>query len=465
MSLQASARPSGHPGLAQARGLATPALIFAGLSAAWLLWWLAVWPGVVGQDGLAVLLQIEGRPFDSRKPMLWYLAVQALYQPTARVEWVIGPQLLVAALVFTRILAWCWARGLRRCFAAIALCVCLAPPVLLYESAMYSDGLFAAGIAGLTFEAWLITRRRRVTPAALAWLALLLPLALFFRANGIFMLVILVPVLWALDRRGRLAVSLLVLAWLAAFGVTSRAHRSLDEHGTLYPLAIFETVNFLQPRPMGLRGPDDQVTPETRRILERRRPIPEIVAYYDPDYWDPLVYRPGGPALLDLSRQDKKAIVREFLCCNLWKNVPDFLASRVNVFMVALLAEGGFPPPAHTAATLAQTRSVSAVPPEGIGPLGPALRGLYDWSFSWRSLLWSPLPGIVLVFAVAAAGWRRRDWLLVLLVTPLVLQLGGIFLFSIAGEYRYLLPFFVSAAALLPMYATIRGAAGPAPSP
>jgi hypothetical protein len=465
LATQAIARglePSGRPLL---HGLTPLAGIFTGLALAWGLWWLAVWPGVVGQDGLAVLLQIEGRPIDSRKPMLWYLAVKALYGPTSRVEWVIGPQLLLGALIFSRILWWCWMQGLRRCFAAIALFVCLAPPVLLYQSAMYSDGLFAAGITGLTFEAWLIVRRRAVTPAQLAWLAVLLPLALFFRANGIFMLAIFVPVLWALDRRGRLAVALLVLAWLAAFGIAGRTHRSLDEHGTLYPLALFETVNFLQPRAMGLRGPDDQVTPETRRVLEHHRPIPEIVAYYDPDYWDPLVYRPGGPDLLALSRQDKKAIVREFLCCNLWKNVPDFLASRVNVFMVALLGQGGFPLPAHTPATLAQTRSLPAASLDGIQPLRDALRGFYDWSFSLRWLLWSPLPGIALMLAVAVAGWRRRDWLLVLLVTPLALQLAGIFVFSIAGEYRYLLPFFAAAAALLPMYAWTRRAAQPLPQP
>lgn len=458
--MQAIARGLERSGRPLLHGLAPLAWIFSGLALAWGLWWSAFWPGVLGQDSLAILLQMENPHFQSNKPVVWALFVQALYGPARRVEPVIGLQLLVGALAFSRILAWCWREKLRKSCAFILLFVCLSPAVLYYESALYSDGPFAVAAAGLVFEAWLIVRERRLGRGRLAWLALLLPFALFFRANGIYLLLLFVPVLWVLDRRGRMAVLAVLLAWLALAGLARRANDQWSQHETLYPLALFETVNFMQPRPMGLRPLGDRVTARTVDILERHRPLPAILPFYDRDYWDPLAYDPRGPQMLAMPKPDRKALVREFLCCNLWRNLPAFAASRVNVFGVALLAQGGFAHPDEAAALLAQTKSESRAAP---GVLRPLLQGFYDWSFSVRWLAWSPLPGLVLLGALAVRGARRRDWLLVLLMAPLGLQLAGIFLFSIAGEYRYLLPFLTCTAALLPIYVVTRQAGAPAP--
>ena len=41
-----------------------------------------------------------------------------------------------------------------------------------------------------------------------------------------------------------------------------------------------------------------------------------------------------------------------------------------------------------------------------------------------------------------------------MLMLPMFVQLGAIFLLSIAGEYRYLLPFFMLPIALLPILLT-----------
>lgn len=437
-------------------GLAALSWIFAGLSLAWGLWWLAFWPGLVGQDSLAVMLQVEGRPDSSGKALLWYLMVKALYGPTGRVEAAVAVHVLLGAMVYSRILWWCWAQGLRKTFAFVAVFVCLAPPVLYYQTSLYSDGPFATAVAGLLFEAWLVVRRGTASRGALAWLAVLLPMALFFRANGIFMLAILVPLLWGVDRRSRIAIAGLAVAWLLVFGIAGRMNREVDGHGTLYPLALFETVNFLQPRPMGLRTPQSVVTPQTRHILERYQPIPFLVSYYDRDYWDPLVYRAGGPAMLYIEKQDKKALVRQFFCCNVWMNLPAFLSSRVNVFMVAVMAQGGFGLPEHSPILMALTKSRSAPGLEAAAPLRGVLLPVYHWSHSVGWFLWSPLVGVALAAALAVRGWRRRDRLLVLLVAPLGLQLAGIFFFSIAGEYRYLLPFLTATAALAPMLAAER---------
>lgn len=437
---------------------------FLFLVVAYGVWLMNFWPGVLGQDSLAVLLQIEEGKIQSQKPVFWYLFVKWLYEPHRLIEVSVGLQLLLCALILSRILAWCWQQGMRKAFSFLLLFICLGAPVLYYQSALYSDGLFCAAVTGLTFECWLIVRARKVSALQLLYLALLVPIALFFRANGAFMLAILVPLLVWVPGRGKLKIGLVFLAWVLSYSYANYTHKYLARHGTLYPLAVFETVNFLQPiaigtRVMGLQG---LVTPATMAALERRRPVKDIIAYYDRDYWDPLVYRAGGPDMLSMPKDDKLIIVREFFCCNLWHNLPAFLGSRVNIFMVAALADGGFGGLDETVTILSQIKSRSQVRPFVLGPVDAALRGLFNVSFKNRWILWSPFLGIGLLFALILRGWKRRDWPLVLLMAPLLMQLGGIFFFSIAGEYRYLMVFFTGVVALLPIYCSTRAAVAPA---
>lgn len=435
-----------------ARSMRAAIVIFCALSAAWTLWWLAFWPGIVGQDGLAVLWQIEGKPLHSRKPLMWYLAVKGFYDPGRRVEGVVGLQMLLGALIYARILWWCWMQGMRKSFWLIGICICLSPVVLYYQSALYSDGLFATGVTGLTFEAWLIVQRRTLTRASLVWVALSLPLALFCRANGFVMLLLLAPMTWAIDGRSRLRLAAVLVFWLTAFAVGQRQESDWKSHGALFPLAVYETANFLQPSVMGLRNPNALVSTATRDALARHRPVSQFVAFFDRDYWDPLAYRADGPDAMAMVLADQKIVVREFWCCNVWRNLPAFVASRVNVFGVALLAQGGFGGPLQTESILPMTQSQSQIGIAALAGLRQWMSGYFDWSFSWRWLLWSPIPGLMLLAAVLASALRRKNWALLCIAAPLVVQLGGIFTFSVAGEYRYLLPFFSVAAALWPIY-------------
>ena len=395
--------------LSRAQSIRAAALIFLGLSALWLLWWLAFWPGVVGPDGLAVLWQIEGRPLHSRKPLMWYLAVKGFYQPGRHIEGIVGLQMLLGALIYARILWWCWLQHMRKTFWVIGVCIALSPAVLLYQSALYSDGLFAAGVTGLTFEAWLILQRRVLTRASLIWVAMSLPLALFCRANGFVMLLLLVPMMWAIDGRARLRLASIVLLWLAAFGVGLRQEPKWESHGALFPLAVYETASFLQPSIMGLRNPEARVTQATREALARHRPLPQFVAFFDRDYWDPLAYRADGPDVTAMNRADQKIVVHEFWCCNLWRNLPAFLASRVNIFGVALLAQGGFGGPLQTEINLPMTQSQSNIGIAGLEGLRRAMSAYFDWSFSWRWLLWSPIPGLLLLAARPDVGLHAAE--------------------------------------------------------
>ena len=64
----------------------------------------------------------------------------------------------------------------------------------------------------------------------------------------------------------------------------------------------------------------------------------------------------------------------------------------------------------------------------------------------------APFLGLGLLAWALVTGTRRRNWPMLLIAAPMLVQLGGIVLFSIAGEYRYILPFFALPLVLLPMY-------------
>lgn len=439
--------------------------ILAFLAVAYGTWLLAFWPGVVGEDGLGLLLQIEEGKVQSQKEVFWYLFVKWLYEPHRRIEVPIAVQLLLCAIIFSRMLAWCWRERMFKTFWFVLLFVALAPQVVYFQSALNADGLFSAAVAGLTFEAWQAVKARKISAPSLAYWALLVPIALFFRANGLLMLAIVVPAVLSVPRRDKFWISAIFLGWLLLHAYGNHAHRDIKRHGALFPLAIFETVNFLQPHPQGVRLASDSVTPETLSFLERRMPISQLQKYFDRDFWDPLVYRPGGPEFLSLTKEEKSFIVEEFLCCNLWKNIPAFLSSRVNIFMVAALAQGGLAPPDSAATYIPRTGSTSQSQPHDVGPVRVLWVSVAVWSASHRWLLWTPFPGIALVLALLVRFWRRREYLRLMVIAPLALQLAGIFAFSIAGEYRYLLMFFTGLAALLPIWvATSQHSAHPAPT-
>ena len=80
-------------------------------------------------------------------------------------------------------------------------------------------------------------------------------------------------------------------------------------------------------------------------------------------------------------------------------------------------------------------------------------------------MLWTPWLGFALLFWGLAWGARHREKAMLLIAVPMLVQLGGVFVFSIAGEYRYLLTFFTLPLALLPAIAMRkRGACPPAAS-
>ncbi len=400
-----------------------------------------------------MLLEVQSDgAIPSGKPSFWYYYVKALVGSTGLVEVAIGFQLLLSALVFSRILGWCWQHGLKKTFFFLLIFICLAPHMINFIGALYTDGTFAVAASGLLFELWLVAQTRRLSPVSLLVCAILLPFAVFFRPNG---LVFLAPVLYVAallngsDRAKLLGVS---LTWcvLAFAGVKLHDTRS---HGAVYPLALFETVNFLQPRPMNLWQGWKRVSDPTVEVLTRHQTLANILQHYDRDYWDPLIYAPDGPHLDDLNEADKNTVVTEFFRYNLWQNLPAFLGSRVNIFMVSALAQGGLVSTDYAPYVLSQVKTNSRFRPFHLTALESALTSLYAFSERKRLLLWTPFLGIVLLFKLGHRGWRERSKPMLLVAIPMTIQLLAIFAFSIAGEYRYLLPFFTLPLVALPALA------------
>lgn len=442
-------------------------LVFAVLLGVYACWLVAFWPGFFGQDSLALALQVESEGArSSGKSLAWYLFGRLTYGPGRLVEWPVACQLVFAAAVFTRILGWCWARGMRKTFAFVGIFIALSPATLYYQSLLYPDGPFSVAAAGLCFEAWKVAHERRLTRFSLAWMLVLAPVAFFFRDNGIYLALLLAPPFLALGPSGRVQIASVLLVWVGLHTVAARLHGPVPSPGVLFPLSVFETINFVQPAisATGLHTEAEFLTAPTVEALRSFRPIREIAAYYDRDYWDTLVYLRSGPQVGNLNPSQREVILREFLCCNLWNNFPAFAASRVNVFLVSALGKGWFTRPQAILETLPQTQSASQVRPYADTLVGRIGRAVHERSFRYRWLLWSPLPGLALVVALLVRGWRRRDGTVLLVALPFVLQAGGIFLFSIAGEHRYLLLFFTGTAALLPIWVASR-AAGPAGRP
>ena len=417
-------------------------------------WLLAFWPGILGEDSLAILLEVESQGrFESGKPNFWYFFVKLFYEPLRLVEAPIMVQMGLCALIFSRILAWCWHQGLRKTFAFLLLFVAVAPHMIYFMGLLNADGLFSVATTGLLFEVWLISRIKKIDAVSFAMVAITLPFAIFARTNGIVSLIPLFVVGYALGWPERLKLLGITVFWCGLMLIAGQVHTS-RKHDTLFPLAAFETANFLQPRPMGLKLPLAQVSERTVQILSTYNPIQKTIENYDRDYWDPLVYKAGGPDLLRLTPQERSDLVHEFFTHNLWLNIPSFASSRVNVFLVALLAQGGFAAVQDSAGVIARTKSQSEFRAFQLTGLEKTLKGIFDFSFSYRWLLWTPVLGIFLLFHTTRLAWKDRDTAVLAIVAPMILQLGGIFVFSIASEYRYLLPFFILPMVLLPILAT-----------
>ncbi|MPM72695.1 hypothetical protein SDC9_119671 [bioreactor metagenome] len=317
---------------------------------------------------------------------------------------------------------------------------------------MYSDGIYAIALSGMLFEIWLCMRRKSIDRASALILILTVPFAIFARPNGIINLLPLAVLAWVLSGPQRARLALIVIPWcIVGFG-SQLAFKYERGIGTIYPLALYETVGFLENRPMGLwEFNEPRVTPKTVDALTSHgESLEKIRKFYDHYYWDPLIFFPQGPALGALDGKAKRTIVKEFFKYNLWHNFPAFAASRVNIFLYSALARAAVPGPLNAPQIIPQTKSRSHVGSIN-WPTDDYLIDLFHWTMKYRAILWAPWLGLILIAIGARRCLVQRDWAVRAIACIYVLQLLAVFVFSIAGEYRYLLAFFTAPLVLLPV--------------
>ena len=427
---------------------------FVVLIAFYALWLLAFWPGHLGEDSLAVLLEIqtEGK-HPSGKPAFWFYFVKLLSTPAGLIQIPIAFQLAFTALVFSRILSWSYSQGFKKTFWFSLFFIALAPHMVAFAATLYPDATFAVASTGLLFELWLCCRKRQVNYASVLIIALTFPFAAFARANGVVFIAAMAAAVLIVGREGKVRLLLIGFAWTGMALFATKMHDARS-HGALFPMVVFETANFLQPHPMNLWREKPRVTQKTIDSLTRNASLEKIVQNYDPDYWDTLVYKSDGPQITNLPSDDTRIIVKEFFRNNLWQNIPAFVASRVNVFLVSGLAQGGLISLAYTEHVLRQVQTQTSYRPFQLKFLEGALMMAHRTSEKYRWLLWTPFLGIFTIFLMIRRGHQSKDKAILLVAIPMALQLAAIFMFSIAGEYRYLLPFFTLPLAALPILAT-----------
>jgi len=329
-------------------------------------------------------------------------------------------------------------------------CVALAPSVVYYSSSLYGDGIYAICTIGMLFEIWRSYNIRKIDRTACWMLFLTIPFALFARPNGIISILALIALTIALPRTSRWRLMAVVLPWCIV-AIFANSHFKRESHGIFYPLALYETVGFLEERPMGLwERNEPRVTSRTIAALTASgRSIENIREFYDHYYWDPLVYFLEGPQLMALPKNEKKILLQEFFKYNVWHNFPAFAASRINIFLYSALANGGIPGLASAEIILPKTLSHSE-PRFRNGAIHRSISRWFDFSLDYRFILWTPWVGLILIAYGCFRTWRRRDFAGIIICVVLALHVAAVFGFSIAGEYRYLLTFFIAPLVLFP---------------
>lgn len=425
------------------------------------IWLLAFWPGILGEDSLSVMLEVDGHQGHlSGKPLAWVLFIRGLYGGTGHTEVAVAVQVLLMALMMSRILAWVWAQGLHKSAVALAVLVCLAPHMSFFATTLYPDALFAVATVAFLFECWRVAQTRTLTVQSALVLFFVFPLAVFLRANGMASLLGLLVAGAHLKNRQRFWLLAMAVMWLAAHAVATTQVRG-NPQSALFPLVLHETVNFVQPRPSNLWANRQPVRESTLQVLTARSDLATVQRFYDRDYWDPLIFHPDGPRLGALSEAERDVLIRDFFEHNLWVNLPAFFSSRVNIFLSASLGHGGFPDVGYSRYVLPRTQAESRFRLPISSHLEPFARASMELSFAYRYLLWSPLWGMVLLVLVGRQALVERQHAHWAVVVPMAAQLGGIVLFSTAAEYRYLLPLFLAPLCLWPMWLMGRRAAMP----
>ena len=309
----------------------------------YLTWYVGVWPGPMGQDGYSLIANInQGGARHTCKDPAWLLYALGTYGLSQRIEVLVLPLVLLQVAILSRIIGWVYIHRHPRVATGLLVLVACAPHVLNYGTSLYPDAIFSLAFVAVLFEIWLALRHGRMSGWTIAWLFILFPAACYFKGNGFIMLVPLTYLAVRLKGTGRWALVATVLFWTMAIQWGGKAADLGRGHSAMKPLILFETVNFMQTRPMNLWETRHMVTDRTKEIMYRYISQEDIDRLYDRDYWDTLWHQHHDRVrFYEMSKTDFRRLRTDFLTYNLWRNIPAFTASRINIFLASALAQGG----------------------------------------------------------------------------------------------------------------------------
>ncbi|HOB66125.1 hypothetical protein [Ottowia sp.] len=429
-------------------------------------WYLGVWPGPLGQDGYSLIANInQGVPRYTGKDPAWLLYALATYGATQRVEALMLPLILFQGIILSRIIGWTYINHYKKTAIFLIVFVACTPHILNFSTSAYPDAIFSLAFVGLLFEVWLSSRQEKISALGLFYLFFLFPIACFFKGNGV---IALLPVIYlAIHFKGALRWGILaiILFWTAAIQIGAKIYDLGGGHGAVKPLILFETINFMQSRPMNLWETRHMVTDRTKEIMYRYVTQEDIDRLYDRDYWDTFWHQNQDRVMLrNMTKTDERRLRADFLKYNVWRNIPAFASSRVNIFLASMLGQGGMVGPddaRHTLSNKPGSRldaTKSEYNPLNLTAYPKLLNQVYEFSYDWRFLLWTPMLGLFLIFICTKQSIRKHDRAAFIISAALLIQLMGIFIFSIAAEYRYILIIFYAPLILSPIIMSLNAA-------
>ena len=412
----------------------------------------ALWPGVLAEDSRATLLYIDGlTPFFPGKTAFWMQFLDLTYNTSKLVEVPVLVMASLCVLVLCRIQLYLLDQRLYKSFIFCLVFIVLAPHLIVLNLTLMGDGIFAVATVGLFFELYLCCQRQRLTLTATVIIVATASFALLTRTNGLTALLPMFMTLLYLPRKGKLVLSAVIAANLTGMVVLNKAQGDLKPQGAIFPLVIWETVNFLQPPAMKAPTSLDRVSPKTIATLEELAPLDTYLRFYDREYWDPLNFAAGGPGVGRFTSAQKKVLTKEFFKRNLPNNFAAFMGSRVHVFFATALAYSGLPWPGYTPVVLPQTLSHSVAWPLENYPAFKLPEKIFIESFKKRVILWSPFFSIIILIFSLTIFSKKIISIEFIICFTFLLQLSGIFFFSIASEYRYISIIIYAPLILLPM--------------
>ena len=412
----------------------------------------SMWPGVLAEDSRAALLYIDGlTPFFPGKTAFWMQFLDLTYNRTKLVEVPVLVMASICVLVLCRIQLYLLDLRRYKSFVFCLVFITLAPHLIVLNLTLMGDGIFAVATIGLFFELYLCCQRRRLTATSTAIIVATAGFALLTRTNGLTALLPLFLTLFYLPQKGKLVLGLIIGAYLAGMVALNKAQGDLKPQGAVFPLVIWETVNFLRPPAMKTPTSFDRVSPKTIATLEELAPLDLYLRFYDREYWDPLNFAAGGPGVSRFTPAQQKVLTKEFFKRNLPKNLAAFMGSRVHVFFATALAYSGLPWPGYTPVVLPQTSSLSEAWPLAHYSFFKLPEKIFIESFKKRAILWTPFIAIAILGFALVKFSKKIISIEFFISLTFLFQLAGIFFFSIASEYRYISILVYAPLILLPM--------------